>query len=103
MPGMLQVAIITRQVFGQVPTFCSRCKEIKSFKIVRDDGSYTILCKCGCRLIQYHSPDDFHSTAFFTEKFIPKIAYDKNHKNKDDFERIGFEKKIGNGKVVYVK
>jgi len=102
MTGIIQVAVITRQHFGQIATFCLRCDEIISFKVVREDGSYTQLCKCGCNLFQFHAPDEFHKNAFFTRRFISSKKYDPKMKNKHELEKIGFKKTTEkNGKVVF--
>jgi predicted nucleic acid-binding Zn-ribbon protein len=104
MPGIVQVMLITRQHFGTIPTYCIKCDKKVSFKMVREDSSYTQLCGCGCSLFQYHKPDEFHSTAFFTRKFIPSSKYDPTHKEKDELQKIGFSKEQKeNGKTVYKK
>ena len=102
--GLMQVMVITRQHFGKIPTYCLRCKEKISFKIVKTDATYTQLCPCGCTIFQYHAPDEFHKTAFYTKKFIAKKNFDPNHKNKSEPERAGFKKiQEKSGKTVYLK
>lgn len=100
--GVLQRLIISRQLFGLLPTFCVKCKEIKSFKIIDPDGSYTIRCHCGCRILKYHLPDQNHLTAFFIEKYVTKEEYDRNYKKKSIPEQYGFKKIEKNGKMVFV-
>lgn len=101
--GIVQIVIITRQHFGTVPTYCTKCKEPISFKIIKEDGSYTQLCKCGCNIFQFHLPDKFHKTPFFTRKFISAKAYNPDFKNKDLLEKEGFEKTEKNGVSKYTK
>jgi hypothetical protein len=101
--GLIQIALVIKQLFGTTDTFCINCGKKISFKRIREDGSYTQLCDCGCNLIQYHKPDEFHKMFYFTRKFIPKKKYDPNYKNKSELEKIGFEKKIIDNKTIFVK
>lgn len=101
--GIIQTLLITRQIFGENPTYCKRCKKRLSFKMIRGDASYTLLCNCGCTLVQYHRPDKYHKTCFWTTQFIPAKKFDPKHKNKDQIERLGFEKTEKNGAKIYEK
>jgi len=85
------------QMLGKIKTYCLKCKKERTLHFLDDEGSYTLRCDCGCEIFRYHSPDKFHEKHYFTRNFIPKSKYKKDFKEKDDLEKMGFEKKE-NGK-----
>lgn len=104
MPGVIHVILITRQHFGQIPTYCKKCRKPITFKLMADGFSYTKKCDCGCNIFSYYEPDVSHRTAFYTRVFVPAAKFDPAYKHKDSLEKQGFKKlEQPNGKKVYSK
>lgn len=96
--GLLQRLVASKQMFNDIPTYCFKCKEKRTLKFFGPDGSYTWKCGCGCEIFRFQEADDNNITSYFTRNFISKKDYRKDYKNKDVFEKAGFEKK--NGKYI---
>lgn len=102
--NLLQTGFITKQVLGDTPTICMKCRKTETSKFYVDNdgslpvGSFTKRCGCGTWIMKHHFPDEHNSTDYFTKAFVPVHVFDKDFKNKDSFEREGFKKV--NGKYV---
>lgn len=95
--GLLQRSLISKQFWGDLETFCKKCKQKRTMKFF-DNGNYTIKCKCGCDILTYHEPDENHVKAYYLRSFIPKGKFVKGFNKRTDAERLGF--KLINGKLV---
>jgi len=104
MAGFLQAGLVMMRAFGTYPAYCKKCNQKETFKEIGADGTHTYLCGCGCTIYKYHPADEFHKSGYFIKTFISKGEYNRKHKNKDLFEKIGFEKiEQKNGIKVYTK
>lgn len=73
----------------KIDTFCKRCKKKRTFKFY-EDGSYTILCKCGCEIFRYYEKDQFHEKPFYTRNFVSIRQFNQALHDKKGFEKLGF-------------
>ena len=100
--GLIQKVITSKQMHGDLDTFCVKCKQKQVLREFGDDGSYLRRCGCGCEIYRYHAPDEFHDIAYFTRNYIPKSCYKKNYKKLNKVEKIavdnGFD--VKGGKIV---
>jgi hypothetical protein len=81
---------------NEIPVYCKLCKQKVTFKETKEDEIYTRKCGCGCEILQYHEPDNFHITKYFTRKYISEKEFIKNYQNKNCLEQNGF-RKLENG------
>jgi len=95
--GLIQKIITSKQMHGDLDTFCVKCKVKQILREFNDDGSYLRRCDCGCEIYKYHAPDEYHDKAYFTRNYIPKSCYNRNYKKLSPFEKVaidgGFKKK----------
>ena len=102
--GLIQNIVVLKQMQGEIPTYCKKCKMKITFSSFDDVGSYTKKCNCGCEINRFHSADEFHETPFFTKNFVSSKEFIKNYKTKDPAELLGFKKiETADGSVKYVK
>ena len=97
--GLLQNIIRTKQLSGDLDTFCIKCKKKERINPIDDDGSYLKVCGCGCSVYKYHKPDEFHELAYFTKNFIPEHLFRRDFKKKSNLEKAlinnGFKEEGG--------
>jgi len=108
--GILERVERIHRSLGNVPTFCKKCGLEETMKFYDGDnetlpkGSFTTKCGCGTWIYRFHNitrdPDPNNKSSYFTKAFISAQHYDKDYKNKDGLERMGFKK---NGEGKYVK
>jgi len=83
---------ILKQFGGTIDTFCKRCKQKRTIKLLDSDGSFTIRCKCGCDVHRYYDKDEFHDKPFYTRNFISHKDFNQKIHDKTEYEKLGFKK-----------
>jgi hypothetical protein len=101
--GLAEQIILSRNFWGDIPTFCSKCKLIETLKILEDEQSYTRKCGCGVAIYRAHEKDEGHQGFYFSKTFISKESFIKGHTKKTTTQKLGFQTETKNGKQILVK
>lgn len=101
--GLIQNIVVLKQMQGNIPTYCIKCRKRIIYSQFSDDGSYTKKCNCGCEINRFHKPDNYHDEPYFLKSFVSKKQYIPNYKEKDLIEKSGFVKTETSKGVKYVK